>query len=207
MTLTWKGQKPGPDSESDWRIRSFFTRLRNESWNKPRRASSGGESLFNSQHRTVNLGRLERAHNEGTTGPKRLDDTRCTTFQPGTNSVKEDLEALEAHEIPLERRSGDTTPCKVTPVILHGVVSPLTLHTGLYGRRGNNLKVFKTFARKMAQAKARFWPWLSYLCPGCSGLDLEALEAHDLFLERLFRDQPVHLRSHSCENHSLQMLP
>ena len=81
MTLTWKGQKPGPDSESDWRIRSFFTRLRNESWNKPRRASSGGESLFNSQHRTVNLGRLERAHNEGTTGPKRLDDTRCITYK------------------------------------------------------------------------------------------------------------------------------
>ena len=31
------------------------------------------------RQRTVNLRRPERARNEGSTGPKRLDDTRCTT--------------------------------------------------------------------------------------------------------------------------------
>ena len=36
-------------------------------------------------------------------------------------------------ETRLDHKSGDTTPCKVTPVILHGVVSPLrSSYTGFY---------------------------------------------------------------------------
>ena len=31
---------------------------------------------------------------------------------------------------PLGGPSGDTTPCKVTPVVLHGVVSPVSSHSG-----------------------------------------------------------------------------
>ena len=38
------------------------------------------ESLLNLWRRTVNLRRPERAWNEGSTGPKRLDDTRCKTY-------------------------------------------------------------------------------------------------------------------------------
>ena len=37
-------------------------------------------SLYVSR-RTMEFRRSERARNEGTTGPKRLDDTRCTTYQ------------------------------------------------------------------------------------------------------------------------------
>ena len=39
------------------------------------------ESLLNVCRRTVNLRRPERARNEGTTGPERLDDTRCTSYR------------------------------------------------------------------------------------------------------------------------------
>ena len=39
------------------------------------------ESLLNLRRRTVNLRRPERARNEGSRGPKRLDDTRCTTYK------------------------------------------------------------------------------------------------------------------------------
>ena len=44
--------------------------------------SSKKESLLNSWRRTVNLRRPDRARDEGTTGLKRLDDTRCTTYKP-----------------------------------------------------------------------------------------------------------------------------
>ena len=42
-------------------------------------------------HQTVNLRRPERARNEGTTGPTRLDDTRCTTYKRRINYRTEAL--------------------------------------------------------------------------------------------------------------------
>ena len=36
---------------------------------------------LNLRRRTVNLRRPERVRNEGSTGPKRLDDTRCKTYE------------------------------------------------------------------------------------------------------------------------------
>ena len=40
----------------------------------------GNESSLNVCRRTVNLRRPERARNEGSTGPNRLDDALCTTY-------------------------------------------------------------------------------------------------------------------------------
>ena len=56
------------------------------------RISSGRERIFiELRRRTVNVRRLERARNEGTTGPKRLDDTRCTTYKRRINYRTEAL--------------------------------------------------------------------------------------------------------------------
>ena len=46
----------------------------------PEHSAEMRESLLNLRRRTVNLGRPERARNEGSTGSKRLDDTRCKTY-------------------------------------------------------------------------------------------------------------------------------
>ena len=46
------------------------------------------KSLLNLWRRTVNLRRAERARNEGTTGPNRLDDTRCTTYTRRINTLR-----------------------------------------------------------------------------------------------------------------------
>ena len=44
----------------------------------PPAAQENGSSMI-LLRRTVHLRRPDRARNEGSTGPKRLDDTRCTT--------------------------------------------------------------------------------------------------------------------------------
>ena len=46
------------------------------------------ESLLNLWRRTVKLRRPERARNEGSTEPKRLDDTRCKTYTRRINSQR-----------------------------------------------------------------------------------------------------------------------
>ena len=45
------------------------------------------ESLSILWRRTVNLRRPERARHEGSKGPNRLDDTRCTTYQRQINNL------------------------------------------------------------------------------------------------------------------------
>jgi hypothetical protein len=42
-------------------------------------------------------------------------------------------------------------------------------HSTASERRGNNFKGFKDFNLR---AKARFWPWLSYLCRFCSAAEI-----------------------------------
>ena len=44
------------------------------------------------------------------------------------HSIISDRRVLARHQPAFKEDSGDTTPCKVTPVILHGVVSPDILH-------------------------------------------------------------------------------
>ena len=53
--------------------------------------SKEGKSLLDLKRRTVNFRRPGRARNEGPTGPKRLDDTRCTIHQRRTNYASKNV--------------------------------------------------------------------------------------------------------------------
>ena len=64
-------------------------------------------SLLNWWRRTVNLRRPERARHEGSTGPKRLDDTPCKTYKLVCTFV---LSLRRPRIIPLERNEGPTQP-------------------------------------------------------------------------------------------------
>ena len=63
------------------------------------RLLSRGErkSLLNLWRRTVNVRRPKRAPSEGTTRPKRLDDTRCTTYERRINYRAEASQECRRH--------------------------------------------------------------------------------------------------------------
>jgi len=58
--------------------------------------------------RTVNLRRPEKARNEGSTGPKRLDDTRCTTYQRRIDCRMEKLTSWCWVGVPAKPRSSSS---------------------------------------------------------------------------------------------------
>ena len=77
-----------------------------------------GEREFETARERIRLRESERASERAREGLKNLDPQPCVDSS--------------AQGVP-----GDTTPCRVTPVILHGVVSPERLrsewiYTGLY---------------------------------------------------------------------------
>ena len=81
----------------------------------------GGESLLNLWRRTVDLRRPDRARNEGTTGPRRLDDTRCTTYKRRWVTVLIKINILRPCVVKSTSRLKSTSRikslpvCKVTP--------------------------------------------------------------------------------------------
>ena len=67
------------------------------------------------------------------------------TFSSWSCKSKEDTRRGKPRKAPLSRVSGDPTPCKVTPVILHGVVSPecealRSSYPGLYSQSVKSLR-------------------------------------------------------------------
>jgi hypothetical protein len=60
------------------------------------------------RRRTINLRRPERARNEGSTGPHRLDDTRCTTYRDW--KISKSAEIDENRQVPRRIKISERPP-------------------------------------------------------------------------------------------------
>ena len=55
-------------------------------------------------------------------------------------------------------------PCNIVGTREHSDLSDNRGDVPLSSEEGTTNTVIRTLARKMVQAEARIWPWLSYLC-------------------------------------------